>query len=492
MDKKNVSKLYTSAINYKQKGQLSTSIEYYTKIINLKPNNISYLHELGELYESINEHIKAIEIYNRILALQPNNGVILNQVGCCYNKISEFKKSIEFFKKVLLIKNDIPEVYNNIGNCYVQLREYKNAEITFLIAQRLRPNASDTNAAVGEVYLYTKMYDKSIYFYENIPDIGSNPKQLYNLSFPYLAKKDFTRGFELYENRLETNGICNQTKEKMRVEIPWIPYWNGKKQCNSLLVVYEQGIGDNIQYFRFIIELSKQNPEMKITYFCKNVISHLFKPYTNIKVVTDLLTDNVFDYKLYIMSLPYILKIQATIGYNLENYINVNHDKYTYWNSQFQSLDKKMKIGFVYNGLLSSFIEKNIPLEEFKILSDLNIDWICLHKKKDIQKDLDKISFSDKLIVNDIDSDSPFEDTVAILKNLDLLITLDTSITHLAGVLGVKTWLLLGFGSDWRWFNDSRDSFWYESVELMRVRENIELKNILKRVKERLITEYNV
>ena len=278
----------------------------------------------------------------------------------------------------------------------------------------------------------------------------------------------------------------------MRVEIPWIPYWNGKKQCNSLLVVYEQGIGDNIQYFRFIIELSKQNPEMKITYFCKNVISHLFKPYTNIKVVTDLLTDNVFDYKLYIMSLPYILKIQATIGYNLENYINVNHDKYTYWNSQFQSLDKKMKIGFVYNGLLSSFIEKNIPLEEFKILSDLNIDWICLHKKKDIQKDLDKISFSDKLIVNEIDSDSPFEDTVAILKNIDLLITIDTSITHLAGVLGVKTWLLLGFGSDWRWFNDSRDSFWYESVELMRVRENIELKNILKRVKERLITEYNV
>jgi tetratricopeptide (TPR) repeat protein len=492
MDKKNISKLYTKAINSKQKGDYNSCIEYYTKIVELKPNNVTYLQENGEVYELMGNYNKAIELYNRILLLQPNNGVILNQVGCCYNKLSQFKKSIEYFRKVLVIKNDIPEVYRNIGNCYTQLKEYRNAEINLLIAQRLRPNDDDSKSSVAEIYFYTKMYDKSISYYENISNLSSNSKQLYNLSFPYLAKKKFIHGFTLYENRLDSNGICRQTGEKLRVEIPWFPYWNGITACNRLLVIYEQGIGDNIQYFRFIIELSKKYPEMKITYFCKNIISHLFDKdkYDNIKIVTDLINDNIFDYKLYIMSLPHILQIDA-IPYNTEKYITVNADKYIYWNNKLSEL-KRMKIGFIYNGLLSSFIEKYIPLEEFKSICDLNVDLICLHKKKDIQSDIDKISFTDKLVIHDIDIDLPFEDTVAILKNIDLLITIDTSITHLAGVLGVKTWLLLGFGSDWRWFNDPKDSVWYQSVELMRITENIELNNILKTVKNRLITEYNV
>ena len=96
MDKKNISKLYTKAINSKQKGDYNSCIEYYTKIVELKPNNVTYLQENGEVYELMGNYNKAIELYNRILLLQPNNGVILNQVGCCYNKLSQFKKSINF------------------------------------------------------------------------------------------------------------------------------------------------------------------------------------------------------------------------------------------------------------------------------------------------------------------------------------------------------------------------------------------------------------
>ena len=86
----------------------------------------------------------------------------------------------------------------------------------------------------------------------------------------------------------------------------------------------------------------------------------------------------------------------------------------------------------------------------------------------------------------DIDQDIPFQDTVAILQNIDLLITIDTSVVHLAGVMGVPTWLLLGYGSDWRWSNKS-NTYWYKSVELMRMTENIHLKNIMNDVKKKLI-----
>ena len=84
----------------------------------------------------------------------------------------------------------------------------------------------------------------------------------------------------------------------------------------------------------------------------------------------------------------------------------------------------------------------------------------------------------------DIDGDGPFVDTIAILKNIDLLITIDTSIVHIAGVMNVKTWLLLGKYSDWRW-SDRETTYWYNSVELLR-NHTSELKNIIPLVKDKL------
>ena len=104
----------------------------------------------------------------------------------------------------------------------------------------------------------------------------------------------------------------------------------------------------------------------------------------------------------------------------------------------------------------------------------------------DVQNDLENIDFKDKINFYDIDKEKPFEDTIAILQNIDLLITIDTSITHLAGILNTKTLLLLGYGSDWRWFDDNNSTIWYDSVELIRMTENIDLKHSMKKVKNKL------
>jgi ADP-heptose:LPS heptosyltransferase len=289
----------------------------------------------------------------------------------------------------------------------------------------------------------------------------------------------------LYETRLEENTINKQTNLIERAEIPNLDYWNGIDKCNRLLIVYEQGIGDNIQYFRFIIELSNRFPNMKIYYFCRNIIFRIFQSYNNIYVFTDDNPINIsnYDFKIYIMSLPRILRLD-TILPNTENYIRIEDSKMIEWKQRLASL-KKYRVGFVYNGLLSSFIEKNIPLSEFEILCDLDIDLICIHKKSEIETDIEVSSLKDKIHYFDIDHDIPFQDTIHILKNIDLLITIDTYIVHLAGVLGLKTWLLLGKYSDWRWSIDEK-TYWYESVELIRMKEKDELKNIMPIVKEKL------
>jgi tetratricopeptide (TPR) repeat protein len=304
--------------------------------------------------------------------LDKNNGVNINNLGICYFNQKLYDKAIDYFKMILHIKNDIPDVYNNIGTCYVNLKRYKQAETTFLISLRLRQD-DDIYEKLANLYYYMKKYDEAISFYKKITKNKSTIE--YNLSFPYLNKNNFAEGFKLYENRLAENNIHPQTNQRERVEIPNIPYWTGKEHCDKLLIIYEQGIGDNILYFRFIIQLAERYPVMKITYFCRGIFEGFFKSYPNITIKTDITsTQLIYDYKLYIMSLPYILKIDKLTP-NRENYIVQKVEHKNYWKNKLEPL-KKTRVGFVYNGLLVSFIEKFIFASKLSFQMLLSIKFI--------------------------------------------------------------------------------------------------------------------
>jgi ADP-heptose:LPS heptosyltransferase len=325
-----------------------------------------------------------------------------------------------------------------------------------------------------------KKYKESLVYFKKLP---KEPQYLYNMCFTYLALQKFKIGFKLYENRLLSNNIHPQTGEKERIDVPQLQNWNGIDDCKRLLVIYEQGIGDNIQYYRFIIELSLKYPNMKITYFCKNVVSSILMPYNNIVVNSRCIDTPNFDYKVFIMSLPSILKVES-ISPNIYNYILQDTAKINYWNEKMRPL-KKYKIGFLHKGLLASFIEKNVSIKEFEKLTKLGLDIeiICICKLKELG---DEIKSVKNITFFDIDNDSPFTDTVAILQNIDLLITIDSALVHIAGIMGIKTWLLIGYGSDWRWGNTNQ-TYWYKSVEILRISTNIHLNNIMKDVQKRLI-----
>lgn len=493
-----INNYYKQAIEYVNKNDYLSSVDIYKKILN-EPLNITdknkYLMELGNIYEKLDMYYKAItECYVIIIQSEPYNGVILNQIGVCYSNINDIKLAIHYFKKVLNIA-EIPDVYCNIGVCYQKINDYDNAELQFFKAHKLDINNSKIIHGLANIYYINKKYDKAIEYFNKIKGYNDNPQMMYDTAFSQLGKQNFEAGFKLYECRLLFNNINPQTKLIERLEIPSIKLWDGNGKCNKLLIVSEQGFGDNIQYYRFIVELSHVYPDMVIHYFCKKEIAHLFKTYKNIHIIDNVIINTfdsnnnpifTYDYKIYIMSLPFILRLDK-IHPNKVNYINTDETMIHKWKDNFKHL-KKYKVGFVYNGLLSSFIEKYIPLIDFEIFTDLDIELICIHKKSDILTDISNLSnkVKEKIHFYDIDNDQPFVDTIHILLNIDLLITIDTYIVHLAGILNIKTWLLLGNYSEWRWSN--RDvTYWYSSVELIRMKEKKELKNILGVVKKKLM-----
>lgn len=475
---------YDKANKEVENNNTDLAIEYYKRSLNLKDNNVECLTKLGNLYEKLNRIKDAIKCYIKILSIETNiinRCIITNQIGVCYSNIQKYDKAIEYFEKILKYKNDIPDIYNNIGFCYLKLKNFKECEVNYFNSLRLKKD-NNVYTELGKMYAYIKKYELSIKFYEKVDDYQTNIKVRYNCAFAHLGQKNFVEGFKLYENRLQINDICEQTKLQQRVEIPQIDFWDGKTVCNNLLIIYEQGIGDNIQYYRYLVELAELYPDMNIFYFCKDIVHKIFKEYDNLHIIQSVTFMN-YNYKLYIMSLPYILQIN-TITPNVKNYINVNNDRVEYYKNELSHL-KKYRIGITYYGLLESIIDKNIPLSEFSILFDNpNIDFICIHRLSEVSEEY-KTNLKDKITFLDIDKDVPFQDTIALLHNIDLLITIDTFIVHLAGVLNVKTWLLLGYVSDWRWFKDDISS-WYNSVEILRIKESKQLKYILPVVKEKL------
>ena len=499
----------TSLDNYMKKQQYGHVIDMCNKLYITQSPDGKYLEYMLEAYRKATSaeciftipsavtytKTSAIQHFQKLLthtAPQTSAFCILhNEIGVYYVNCNDFKSAVHHFKQILTVKNDIPDVYNNIAVCHINLKEYDKARVCLKLSLRLH-ECDNIHMRLGELNMYTKMYDASIKAYESMKHPTTD--DLYNACFPYLAKKQFLKGFKLYENRLLRNEISSQTNQITRVEIPVLPYWNGTDSCNHLMIIYEQGIGDNIQYFRFIIELSNKYPDMKITYFCKSTVSHLFNtdPYDNINVIDDSrgVDTSIYDKKLYIMSLPYILKIQS-IQPNKINYIvkDVHNDEI--WQKRLSAFANKLKVGIVYSGLLISYIDKQINLDDFKdICLDDRFKTICLHRLDGkISEDFSRIDFADKIMNYDIDTAKPFVDTVSLLRNIDVLVTIDTSIAHLAGVMGVKTLLLIGYTSEWRWFNNS-DKVWYDTVEIVRMSEQKPLADLLPRVKNLLITEY--
>ena len=235
-------------------------------------------------------------------------------------------------------------------------------------------------------------------------------------------------------------------------------------------------------FFRFIIPLKKKYPSIQFDFLCPKKVAYLLVPIIPI-YYSDVLIHE-YDYKLPLLSIPHILQLTNITPYTDDLYIQTNHDKNTYWKTQLASL-KNYKIGICWKGNTIINIDKHIPLELLKSISDLNVDLICL-QKNDGGEELQNISFKDKIHVFDIDIQEAFTDTIAIMQNIDLLITVDTSLVHLAGLLGVKTWLALGYVSEWRWGIDGSNTYWYDSVKVFRSKIQNNWTDVLDEMKNEL------
>ena len=465
--------------SYQEINKNDEAIIQYKKAIEIDSNFKEAYENLGNSYRNIKKYEDAIIQYKKAIEIDSNYKEAYNNLGVCYQEINKNDEAIIQYKKVIEIDSNFKEAYMNLGNCYRDIKKYEDAIIQYKKAIEIDSNYKEGYLNLGNSYQEIKKYEDAIIQHKKLIEIDPNFKDVYyNMSFNYLANKDFKKGFELYENRFKINLKYFNLVDQIDLPL-WTPWLHTDKK---ILIFVEQGLGDTFQFFRFIIPLKQKYPNTNFTFFCQySKINHLFK--SIIPIITPGSNINNYDYKLALMSIPHILELTHIKPYIGESYIKVNSDKLSFWKTKLSKL-KNYKIGLCWKGANKKF-EKYIPLELFQDISDLNVELISL-QKGDGEKELDSIIFKNKIHHFEIDTEQSFIDTIAILKNIDLLITVDTSLVHLAGILGIKTWLILGFISDWRWGNKGKYTYWYNSVQIFRSNKIGYWSGVLDEIKHNL------
>jgi len=458
-----ISFLTSEAFKYHQEGNLKEAKNIYEQILKHKPNHFDALQLLGILYGQINKKDKAIKLLELALQIKPDDAATLNNYGVILTEVNRTNDSYEVLDKATNIKPDYAEAYSNKGNTLKLLEKYDDAVKAYSKAIQLKPNYAEAYNNRGVIYkelsqmnLALKDLKKAISLKPDYPEANST------MGVTLLLTGNFSKGWEQYEWRwkdLSDPSVIRSFKQ---------PLWDGKKSLKgkSILLYSEQGLGDTIQFSRYILLIKALGAKVILETHMEllNIVGSID---SNITVILMGQTLPHFDFQCPLLSLP------LKFGTGLKNipspnrYIWADKRIVPKWKKKIGS-QKKPLIGLAWEGnpLHKNDYNRSILLAE--LIPHLPKKYEYIGLQKDIRESNLKTLKRSSMIDNLIDNNVSMDDTAAIIENLDIVISVDTSVAHLSASMGKPTWILLPFVPDWRWLLNRNDSPWYKSVKLFR------------------------
>lgn len=373
-----------------------------------------------------------------------------------------------------------PELLINQGNELRSQRRYDEALQCYSMAfSQDRHNPAAFNN-YGNVLREIGEAEGAIPFLHRAIQLDPNSSLArFNLAVALLLIGNYKEGWPAYEARWNYEHLAGTLPNFAQ------PRWVGQDLKNkTVLVVGEQGHGDNIQFSRFIWNLHQAGAKIKL-----QVTLGLIPLFANSTIIEKVgtYTDDMgsFDYWVPIMSLPGVLGVTLENLPRPVNYITAQDDLVQKW---LQTLGPKtrLRIGFCWSGRRDAWLNqhKGMPFKEIchLIKSCPQYQWINLQidASKEEEQELEKIGVS--MYPNSI---SGFHDTAALIMHMDVVLSVDTAIAHLAGALGRPTWIMLQkFALDWRWLLSREDSPWYSTARLFRQKNFDDWRGVTDRVQK--------
>lgn len=507
--------LLNKAIALTQKGYVREAEALYLELLKQEPSNYLLLSTLGLFYVNVRDFAKASEYLQKACKINETAGTV-SALGFAEFEQQEYEKASEILERALNF-GETPDIYNKLILSLFQIKNYKKAveysvkmyekypQNTDAISHMVKALTQSGNLIEAEKlcvgYLKEHQDSASLWFhlgylkeliysddkqacqcYQQALELGNN-EAYYNIAVSYQKQGDFQKAEEYYNKMLEfypkdidtltSLGMCKLTQKKFKegydlfflrdksaldkkTSNPWSV--NGNKEWNNEVVVLcDQGFGDHIQFIRYLPFLQK---EVKKVYVASHPsLTCIFAPnYPDAEFIT------------YDEINPDMQSVRVT---DLAYALNIDFDNIPFSEGYLNSAsaiieNKKLKVGLCWeagNAGIRTMINRTINIKLLEPILNLNNIQFYSFQVKDTLKGNER--YADRMI--NLASDfKNFSDTAKAMKAMDIIISVDTSVAHLAGALGVKTFLMLPYVSDWRWFNDTKTTPWYTSVEIFK------------------------
>jgi tetratricopeptide (TPR) repeat protein len=457
-------------------GHFDEALQSYRSALAIRPMFPSALRHCGIVLRQLRRWHEALSAYEQALQLDPDDVEALSGRGVVLNCLRRFDEAVASCDRALEIDPDHPGAHCNRGMILMEVGRLTEALACFDRALSLKPDFYEAWCNRGLLLHERRFWPESIdSFSRAIALKPQDAEARFFRSLALLTIANFAQGWQDYEWRWKLRSAWVETEQRHFAQ----PRWSGKELLIGKTIVLhsEQGLGDTLQFCRYATLIAQLGARVVL-----EVQPTLKALLTSLVGVAQVCARGEelprHDYYCPLMSLPGVLGTTLSSIPGAVPYLTPPADRTQYWHARMRELsDGRMAVGLIWSGGFTPneperrwvTARRNIPLEKFATLRHPAIDFVSLQKGQAAESELDALTAAGwrgpqlRRIAGEL---RDFADTAALMMQLDLVISVDTSSAHLAGALGKPVWILNRYDSCWRWLDGRADSPWYPTARL--------------------------
>jgi tetratricopeptide (TPR) repeat protein len=461
-----------------QMGDPNAAVAAYQEALRLKPDYVQAYCNLGIALLRQDKAREALGYLEQAVRRAPQFADALNNLGMALRQLGRSDEAIAVHERALFLRPDFAEFHNNLGLALKASERHEEALVHFRRAIELRPDYAEPHVDVALAYQMRGQVQEALATFDEAlrirPDFG---KAHLAKACLLLGLGDFSSGWKEYEWRFR----CEEFSGAALLEQP---AWDGSPlEGRTILLRAEQGLGDTLQFVRYASVLHErggrvivagQAPLLSLLQTCPGVAEVYAKE-------DDFPPHDVY---AYLMSLPRLLGADfASIPANVP-YLSADHERVARWRKELKAY-QGYKVGICWQGNAEHKQDRlrSVPLAQFAPLAEVPGTVLFSIQVGEGRQQLTERRGDFAVIdLGQHFDPTSFADAAAVIKNLNLVITADTAIAHLAGALGARVWLALPAWPDWRWLLEREASPWYPTMRLFRQKELGRWGNVFDRM----------
>lgn len=504
---------YELATAFRARGLMEPAEQQYRRAVELQPEFVEAHFELGNLLYAVGRHEEASEVYRRTTALRPGHAEAWYNLGVAYTALERFPDALKAYREALRWRPDYAEAHNNLGVLLQAYARLDEAVDEYRRAIASAPGSVDARYNLGLLLqerdhleeaaeVYEQLLERKPDHTESINNLGNvllalgQPEEAmdaywraltidpvfaearWNIAIVQLLLGKYKQGWRGYEWRFRQKHFVPRPFDQ--------PRWDGRALDGRRILLHaEQGLGDTLQFIRYAAAVKALDAEVIVE--CQAPLVELLASVPGV----DALVPRGAPYPEHdcqapLLSLPHILGDRLdTIPQNVP-YVHTDPDRVARWARVLdeRSGDAALRVGLTWSGNPDHKMNRFRSLDREALAALQGIPGVAMFA---LQKGEQALALAAGLDMIQLESESTdLCDTAAVIANLDLVISVDTSIAHLCGALGKPVWTLLAFAPDWRWLLDREDSPWYPSMRLFRQVRRGDWQEVVVRVRSEL------